>query len=233
MRMKNNKLVIILVNIFVYLLVFGIIIYAKVVGMQSYDVFYEVVKEDGLAEYLTTFFLLGAAVIFGIRAFRAIRSGNRKQLLLSVVMVLLFVFGAGEELSWGQRLLNYETSEFFNQYNYQGETNLHNLELWGVNINKLIFSKLMFIGLGFYFLVLPLLVWKMAWVRRLVTGFGLPLPRLHHVIGLLAQNAIVLSIGLLREGELHELSLTSILFLVFLAPAQQVFGIPLEAKTQE
>ena len=79
--------------------------------------------------------------------------------------------------------------------------------------------------LGIYFVALPLLVWKLAWISKLVTGFNIPLPRLHHVIVLLVQNAVVLSIGLLREGELHELSLTAILFLVFLAPAQTILGI--------
>jgi hypothetical protein len=147
-------------------------------------------------------------------------------LVLNGMVVLLFVFGAGEEISWGQRLLNLETGDFFNEYNYQGETNLHNLELGGVNINKLIFSKLMFMVLGLYFVVLPLLTWKVAWIRKLVTRYDVPLPRLQHVIILLVQNAVVLSIGLLREGELHELSLTAILFLVFLFPAQYVKGVP-------
>ncbi len=221
------------VEIGVYLLTFGIIIYGKILGMQGYDVFYELVKEDGLAEWFTVVFLLGSAVIFGARVVRSYHQGNRKRLLISALAVLLFVFGAGEEISWGQRIFNFETSGFFEEYNYQGEMNLHNLELWGININKLIFSKLMFIALAFYFIVLPFLVWKWNWMRKQVIEFAVPLPRLHHVIALLAQNAIVLSIGLLREGELHELSLTSILFLVFLAPARQVFGVPLEENSKE
>lgn len=213
-------------HVIIYLVTFGIILYAKIVGLKSYDLFYEVVKEDGLAEWLTVIFLLGSAVLFGMRAVRSLKERDWRMLFLNGVVVLLFVFGAGEEISWGQRLLNVETGEFFNEYNYQGETNLHNLELGGVNINKLIFSKLMFGILGLYFIVLPVLTWKVTWIRDLIVRYDIPLPRLQHVIVLLVQNAVVLSIGLLREGELHELSLTAILFLVFLYPAQSVRGVP-------
>jgi hypothetical protein len=221
------------VHVIVYCLISGIIIYARIVGMKSYDLFYEVVKEDGIAEYLTVIFLLAGSVIFGLKAFRAFRAKNRKRLLISVLAVLAFVFVAGEEISWGQRLLSLETGDFFMEHNYQREIGLHNLELWGVNLNKLIFSQLMFIVLGLYFIILPFLVRKWNWARKTIQDFDLPLPQWHHVVVLLVQNAIVLSIGLLREGELHELSLTSILFLVFLAPARQVFGVPLEKKTKE
>lgn len=230
---RRNIPIVTVVHIIIYAITFGIIIYAKIVGMKSYDLFYEVVKEDGLAEYLTVLFLLGSAVLFGIRTVRSYKDGHRKMMVLNGFVVLLFIFGAGEEISWGQRLLNLETGDFFNEYNYQGETNFHNLELWGVNINKLIFSKLMFISLGFYFLVLPFLVKKLHWIRKLVTGFDVPMARLHHVIVFFVQNAVVLSMGLMREGELHELSLTAILFLIFLAPAKFVMGVPVRHAQTE
>ena len=42
-------------------------------------------------------------------------------------MALIFIFGAGEEISWGQRIFNVESSEYFLENNAQGETNLHNM----------------------------------------------------------------------------------------------------------
>ena len=42
---------------------------------------------------------------------------------LSLVLIVM----AGEELSWGQRIFQWETGEFFIENNAQGETNLHNL----------------------------------------------------------------------------------------------------------
>ncbi|HKJ77928.1 MAG TPA: hypothetical protein VKA10_00280, partial [Prolixibacteraceae bacterium] len=189
------------------------------------DLFFEVVKEDGVAEYLTTLFLFGCTVIFAIRSVRSLKKGNKKFLLFNFLMFLLFVFGTGEEISWGQRLLGTETGEFFQEYNYQGETNLRNLELWGINLNKLLFSRLMFVALLFYFLIVPLLVLKSEKVRLLIIRFDAPLARLHHTIAFFAMNILILTINLIKEDELHELSLGAILFLILLSPATKIRGL--------
>ncbi len=41
---------------------------------------------------------------------------------------LVFLFAAGEELSWGQHIFGFESPGFFRDQNYQGEFNFHNLE---------------------------------------------------------------------------------------------------------
>ncbi len=43
-----------------------------------------------------------------------------------VIMTVGCIYLAGEELSWGQHLLRWETSEHWKQLNSQNETNLHN-----------------------------------------------------------------------------------------------------------
>ena len=43
---------------------------------------------------------------------------------------MLFLFGAGEEISWGQRILGFQTPEPLSQVNRQEEFNLHNLSAW-------------------------------------------------------------------------------------------------------
>jgi H+/Cl- antiporter ClcA len=45
-------------------------------------------------------------------------------------LAALFFFGAGEEISWGQRILGFETPESLSQVNRQEEFNLHNLSAW-------------------------------------------------------------------------------------------------------
>ena len=62
-----------------------------------------------------------------------------------------------EEISWGQRIFNIESSEFFKANNSQSETNFHNMEVNGVKINKLVFGKLMFL-----FLLMHNIFWPMA-----------------------------------------------------------------------
>ncbi|MGM0619855.1 MAG: hypothetical protein ACQETJ_02325 [Bacteroidota bacterium] len=220
---KENSLVTIL-DVVVYSLVFGIIISGKMLGLQSYDLFFELVQEDGLAEYLTAFFLLATAVVFAFRTVRSVKKQNKYHLIFNAFMFLAFIFGAGEEISWGQRLLNTETGDFFQKYNYQGETNLHNLEVWGINLNKLIFSQLMLVALVFYFMLLPFLTLKYDFIRKLVIRFDVPVPKLHHAVIFILQNIFILWINLLKIDELHELSLGSIMFLILMAPATEIRG---------
>jgi hypothetical protein len=226
--MKRKVSGILITDIVVYGIIIWFIAFAKIKSMESYEAFRVVVREDGWVEYLTTLFLFLGAVILGFNAIQAVRRKDKKQILFFTLAALMFIFGAGEEISWGQRIFGLETGEYFMEKNYQGETNLHNLEIGGVDLNILIFSKLMFIALAFYFIILPVLVWKTQAFRKLVIDFGVPLPRLHHVIVLLITNiSVPLLIGMKKESELHELALTGILFLIFLNPAKRIKDISL------
>jgi hypothetical protein len=226
--MKRKVSGILITDIVVYGIIIWFIAFAKIKSMESYEAFRVVVREDGWVEYLTTLFLFLGAVILGFNAVQAVRRKDKKQILFFTLAALMFIFGAGEEISWGQRIFGLETGEYFMEKNYQGETNLHNLEIGGVDLNILIFSKLMFIALAFYFIILPVLVWKTQAFRKLVIDFGVPLPRLHHVIVLLITNiSVPLLIGMKKESELHELALTGILFLIFLNPAKRIKDISL------
>lgn len=87
-------------------------------------------QEDGWAEWATVHAFTMAAVVIGLRLWR----GRTKQdglgwlPRLGLISVALFcVFVAGEEISWGQRLLAFEPPEIFLQENFQQELNVHNL----------------------------------------------------------------------------------------------------------
>jgi hypothetical protein len=212
-----------ILDIIIYGIIIGFISYATIKSRESYEAFLYVVREDGWVEYLTTLFLFAGSVVFAVNGIKAIRLKNTKQVVFNVLMFLMFVFGTGEEISWGQRLFGIESGDFFLEKNYQGETNLHNLEVGGIDLNILIFSQLMFIVLAFYFVFLALLAWKSKMIRKLVIDFGVPIPRLHHTIVLLVTNAAIpVFIGMKKESELHELALTGILLLVFLNPAKTI-----------
>ncbi|WP_167614273.1 hypothetical protein [Maribellus sediminis] len=229
--MSRKVTPILITDILVYGIIIWFIAFAKFKSIESYEAFRVVVREDGWVEYLTALFLLLGAIVLGSNAIKSMRQNDKKQLLFFTLASLVFIFGAGEEISWGQRIFGIHTSEYFMEHNYQGETNLHNLKIGGVDLNILIFSNLMFIALAFYFIILPLLVWKVKFIRKLVIDFGVPLPRLHHIILLLVTNiSVPLLIGMKKESELHELALTGILFLVFLNPAKKVFNIELKKE---
>jgi len=229
--MSRKVTPILITDILVYGIIIWFIAYAKIKGMESYEAFRVVVREDGWVEYLTAVFLLLGAIVLGSNAIKAMKRNDKKQVLFFTLASLVFIFGAGEEISWGQRIFGIHTSEYFMEHNYQGETNLHNLEIGGVDLNILIFSNLMFIALAFYFILLPLLVWKVKFIRKLVLDFGVPLPRLHHVIMLLITNiSVPLLINMKKESELHELALTGILFLLFLNPAKKAINVELKKK---
>jgi len=75
--------------------------------------------EDGLLESLTAIISFIAALIFIFCGFR----GSKFAFFLSLCWFLF----AMEEISWGHRILEFYTPEFFEKYNYQQETNIHNL----------------------------------------------------------------------------------------------------------
>ncbi len=86
--------------------------------------------EDGPVEALSALLLLVASLAMAIRATRLLARGSKNlpvALIAFAVALAFFVF-AGEEISWGQRILGIETGEFLEQYNWQNELNLHNLQ---------------------------------------------------------------------------------------------------------
>ena len=225
--MKRKITWIAIVDVLMYVLIMAFTIIGMIRGKEGYESFNVIIKEDGIAEYLTALFLFASAIMFVFKTVTAVRMRKPKQIFFGAMVVLMFVFAAGEEISWGQRLLGIETGEYFMENNYQNETNLHNLEIGGIDLNILIFSQMMFVVLMFYFVILGLLTWKSKGIRNLVLDFGVPIPRWHHTVVLLVSSYMVTTIGLVKESELHELALSCILFLVFLNPAKSIKGVKL------
>lgn len=86
-----------------------------------------VLNEDGVAEYLQLACWVGIGIFAAAIAVSRWRSGHRWQALIFVGVALAAVFAAGEEISWGQRVLGFETPENLLEINVQGETTLHNI----------------------------------------------------------------------------------------------------------
>lgn len=80
-------------------------------------------KEDGLFEYLTAVSFLVTSLLF-------LRIFFRRRKLIHLVFALVFFMGMGEEISWGQRIFNYQSPEYFRENNIQSEVNFHNLTIF-------------------------------------------------------------------------------------------------------
>ncbi len=93
---------------------------------QHRDAYYLFVKEDGPAETLQALCVLGASVTAAFTAFRLKACKQRVLALLMGGFALLTFVVFGEEISWGQRIFGWSSSEYFQSVNMQKETNLHN-----------------------------------------------------------------------------------------------------------
>jgi len=196
------------------------LVYGFFVARKGQEAFLEYLPEDGLVENLTTLFLLASCVVSVYRIFHAPAGARAQYYILWSFLAFLFFFVTGEEISWGQRIFNFGTSDFFREHNLQNETNLHNLVIGQVKINKLVFSQLMGIAIGFYFILLRPLAAKTGFFNRMVLLFGVPLPRWEHIIALIISLILTSQYHLMKAAELREFAFAVILFLVLLYPAE-------------
>jgi len=216
-----------------YVLLAIILLVALFIGLTDKTFFNErFANEDGFVENLTTLALLCVAILSG---YRLIQQWNRRKwpwLLGTGLFTILFFFGAGEEISWGQRIFGWESSEYFIERNAQGETNIHNLVVGETKINKLIFSQLLAFVMIVYLLVTPLLYRRNTWIRKTLDGFAVPVVQWHHTISFLLVTIVILIIPADRKWEVYELSFAMIFFLIFLNPLNKnVFNMKLEIRS--
>ena len=135
--------------------------------------------EDGFIESFTAISFFLTAVIFLILFIRT-------RAVILIFFVLAFIFGAGEEISWGQRLFGFETPESIESVNAQREFNLHNLNVFNSvdeeghkqGISRFFgFNTLFFLFCLAYGILLPLMM-KIGFVRNIVERIKLPVPPL-------------------------------------------------------
>lgn len=203
--------------------VFGVFI--SFLDLAWYEQVY--VAEDGFIEWMTVLALLGLSVTMFYRFFR-LRKQKPKLLLAGLFLTgLLGIFGAGEEISWGQRILQVESSEFFMAHNAQQETNLHNMVVDGKKVNKIIFSQLLFAAIMVYLLILPVAYRKWAWVQKLMDQVaGIAIPRYYQVLFFLVFMGLASLIESGKKAELIELSSCVMFLLIALYPQNKAIFQP-------
>lgn len=108
--------------------------------------------ENGPYEVATALILMLGAVALSWQLIRRSHTDWRMRAAL-VAMAAICFLGAGEEISWGQHWLKFQTSEFFTTHNHQRETNLHNL------IPAVVFSTAINVVIYSVFTLFPVIHW--------------------------------------------------------------------------
>lgn len=198
------------------IIIFGLGIYYANTDLLYFDEVYTV--EDGFVENGSAIFLIISSIILMYRFFTLNKSKGLFWKVGILGMSLLFFFAAGEEISWGQRIFDVQSSEYFLENNAQGETNLHNMVVDGTKVNKLIFGQLLTVVLVIYLLILPVLYRKFDKIKTLTDTFAVPVVQWQHTIAFLLCTGVLSFIDSNRKWEIYELAFSVIFLLIFIKP---------------
>lgn len=191
---------------------------APLLYLLNPDYFFWYTVEDGIVEYFTATLLAGIALVFFTKGKR-LYGRNRSLAYFYFFLVLVFIFGVGEEVSWGQRLLGFETPPDLKKVNAQGELNFHNIRVGNIKLNKLIFGTLLYAGLLVYFVLVPYLYKANSRINALLNRLEAPLPKIKYSILYLSIFVLLHMLPSGKLWEVQELALAGFLFLSFLFPA--------------
>lgn len=154
-----------------------ILFYAPVLFLAE-DTLLSLTEEDGLYEYLGSLFFFFASVVF---LFTFLKAKNRN--IFFLLFALAFFFAAGEEISWGQRIFNFDTPSVIEANNAQKEFSIHNLDFIqhpdgiGSSIKDLLFNfnRLFILSWIVYFILIPLANRNSSKLRSLFLKIRLPI----------------------------------------------------------
>lgn len=159
------------------------------------ETFLYLVREDSFFEYAGAFFFLVTSILFFLLfsredmfyhpEHRAYFNTYSKRIFFFLLGIIFFV-SAGEEISWGQRIIGFRTPEKIEARNIQKEFNFHNLDIFNLydendvrktGLKSLLTAKRMFIYFfATYLLIVPLLTKVSDFFSRVVRKIYLPVP---------------------------------------------------------
>lgn len=174
--------------------------------------------EDGYIEHSTAFLLLMTSFWC---LYKALSIRRKTPVVFFSVAAVVFFFGFGEEISWGQRIIGFETPEELQKINTQQEFSFHNIHIRDISLNKLVFSSGLYTGVFLYFLAFPALYRRKTWFRNLIDQIGLPIPSTTQSILYLISFFSLLLIQQERKWEMQEFALACFIFFAFLLPCNR------------
>ena len=117
------RLGLLILQIFSVMLFPGLLLFFSALHPNVYRI---INREDYIIEWLTVLFFLLAAITAIALGFLIKRKGSAYPLFLILFAGGCILF-AVEEVSWGQRIFNVESPEYFIEHSDQQEINVHNI----------------------------------------------------------------------------------------------------------
>jgi hypothetical protein len=188
---------------------------------QPYFFEFRYAQEDGSIENLTALMMLASAMVAYQRLFTGKFKQKKPAFLTTLGIGIACFFVAGEEISWGQRIFNLESGVFFETHNAQYETNFHNLVINDIELNKLIFGKLLTTVILLYTILFPVLYNRQLKFRAFIDHLGIPMLKNHHSIAFIIGIILVLLIPNNRKWEMYELTVATMAFLILRFPVNE------------
>jgi hypothetical protein len=93
-----------------------------------FDVFIVMTHEDHLIENMQFAVLINGSLWCGYWAYKSFKKNNKLQMFLCLFFAVAFFLVAGDEISWGQRILGLTTPSLLEVNNRQKEITVHNLK---------------------------------------------------------------------------------------------------------
>lgn len=115
------------------------------------DTYRTIIQEDGPLENAQAAGYLAASLISLSVAVSFARRRHAPDALLSLALTAALLLVCLEEVSWGQRVLDLPTPEYFKAHNVQGELTLHNLEWFNTHLHRLYILFGLFCSFGWLF----------------------------------------------------------------------------------
>jgi hypothetical protein len=181
--------------------------------------------EDGVVETSGAAALLAGAALCGIRAWRSRRWRSARFVGACALVGLGLFAAAGEELSWGQRLLRFAPPDLLARHNAQREANLHNLVIAGVQLKR--FLEPVIDGTLVAYLLLGPAAWlAAAGVRRAADAGAVPVPRARHGVAFGLAYLMVLAIPSARKWEMYEFAAEAVVAIAVAFPLNRATFTP-------
>ncbi len=210
-------------------LVLSLFLLVGTIALMDRTAYYLVVQEDGSLEWATVFVMLPAAY-WCANAMLKSRDAGRLDAWFWAGLCAFCIFFAGEEISWGQRLMSYQPPEYFLEHNSQQELNVHNLFKQFVRTRYLLLGILVLYGI-----LLPVLRVYVEQVRDLADRLGIVVLPASMVPSFVVTAAFLAAYPLKYSGEVAECLFALGLFLAIAVRADEddrsfETGLPLDAR---
>ena len=141
--------------------------------------YYAFALEDSWMEYFTSvWFLAAGAILFAAARFG--RGGGKLARGMYILAGIGLVFVAGEEISWGQRIIGFATPGYLLDINIQEEFSVHNIRTTYTEPLVVFYKH-------------PALVWCIIAIAAFFCGrdrlLGIPMPSFLMILGIIAVSA--------------------------------------------